>query len=341
MQSPTALPGLEGSAGIEMRRRLEAAEESEEAYHDVSKLQLMHLLLWLRRVVLQDAVLFKRDSFAQWIVKDKMFQSAEFDSFQRSLLAAMEADGGANQIDDGDQVETHQGLLAPMGTNREPSSSEVGDQEDLAIQDTPSLDVISDFSHPQLLSRSLDVNDGTPKLMDRTTPIDRHRIPSEQFQRQIRHLQQRADQQEQGHQQQEQHLVEQAALVKSVLNQQDSMDAKVNGLQTQIQTIQTMLISREDSQIKTLDAMLRGRTSDLKVETNHTSILPILLAANERSVSTALATGKVVSKSEQPFASGSLTSAPEACGSNSSQVPVPGVAKKTLNVKWALFEGGK
>lgn len=339
MQSPTALPGLEGSAGTEMMRRLEAAEESEEAYHDVSKLQLLHLLLWLRRVVLQDAALFKHETFSEWLVKDRIFQSAEFNAFQLNLLAAMETDGGVNSSDFDDrgefQSDQHTTLKTnhgphPIGTeyqdefqldqpafvktNRGSNPSEENDREGPLVAYTPGSDVNPDFANPALAPSSFDVNHCQPEPLDRATPVVQRQTQSEQLQHQIQYLQQRVDQQEQEQQRQEQHLKEQTALVRSLLCQQDSMEAKVKVLQTQIHTIQTELTGRLDAQFNTLTEMLQGVASvsppsDLNIGAGHSpareststsNVLSLLLAVNERTVSTALATTHNISEAVQP-----------------------------------------
>lgn len=334
MQSPTALPGLEGSAGIEMMRRLEAAEESEEAYHDVSKLQLLHLLLWLRRVVLQDAALFKHESFSEWLVRDRIFQSAEFNAFRLNLLATMESEGGGNpgdfdncgefQSDQHTTLETNRGphpigadyqdefqLDQPafMETNPRSNPSEGNDQEGPLVAYTPGSDAISDFASPALAPRSPNLNHCQPELLARATPVVQRHTQSEQLQHHIQNLQQRVDQQEQEQQRQEQHLKEQTALVKSLLCQQDSMEGTVRVLQTQIHTIQTELTGRKDAQFNTMTEMLQGvasvpLSSDLNTGVGHSpvresstsNILSLLFAANERTVSNAFAITQDVSE---------------------------------------------
>lgn len=68
------------------RRRLEAAKEDTDAFLDVVRLDFLHLLLWFRRVILQDASLLERDGGENAIMRYNVFRSSEFKEFQARLL---------------------------------------------------------------------------------------------------------------------------------------------------------------------------------------------------------------------------------------------------------------
>lgn len=293
MQSPTAFLGMEGSVGAEMKRRLDAVQESEEAYQDVAKLQLMHLLLWLRRVVLQDAVLFKRDQFSSWVVNDPVFHSTEFDKFQAELLAQMETDGRTNPIDVRDQEDSpfpdFPALDTKSGLSNDDAHSELSDHH-----------TDSELSYPNSAPSSTDTDDAKSEKLD-----DAASIQQQIQQHQIRKLQKRLGQQQPLRQRQEQCLQDQTALLRNVLEQQSLLESKMKIIQTQIQSqIQTMqaeLTARQDSQFSTLVVMLQGMitarslSSDPQVwnhlramESTSASPLPISKAVSDLAVSPAL-----------------------------------------------------
>ncbi|KAF9324611.1 hypothetical protein BG006_000369, partial [Podila minutissima] len=256
MMSPTAFLGLEGSPGTEMKRRLDAVQESEEAYQDVAKLQLMHLLLWLRRVVLQDAVLFTRDRFSPWIVKDPVFHSAEFNNFRVELLAKIGSDGGANPINVREQEDSPISDIPSLGANSEHSGHDTADElsdhytnSDLSVLNSASLSTGLDDAR----SRTLD---------DETAIIQQTQSDQAQLQIQIRQLQERLDQQGQLRQQQEQCLQDQTTLLRNVFEQQTSFELQMKTIHTQIQNqiqiMQTELTAQQDSQFSMLAVLLQG-----------------------------------------------------------------------------------
>ncbi|KAG0027948.1 hypothetical protein BGZ81_005151 [Podila clonocystis] len=256
MMSPTGFLGLEGFRGTEMKRRLDAVQESEEAYQDVAKLQLMHLLLWLRRVVLQDAALFKRDHFSPWVVKDPIFHSAEFKQFQAELLAKMGSDGGANRTDAREQEDSPISGSPSTGASSEHSDHDTADE--LSGHDTN-----SDLSDPILASSSTDSDNARSETLDEEA-VMKQQIQSDQahLQLQIQQLQERLDQQEQLRQQQEQCLQNQTTLFRNILEQQSSLELQMKTIQTQVQNqihaMQTELTARQDSQFSSLAILLRG-----------------------------------------------------------------------------------
>ena len=63
--SPAVYFGVGGSPTTELKRRLDAAQVSDEEYLDVVNVQVIYLLLWLRRVVFQGAVFFLFFCFAK------------------------------------------------------------------------------------------------------------------------------------------------------------------------------------------------------------------------------------------------------------------------------------
>ncbi|KAG0098326.1 hypothetical protein BGZ93_000468 [Podila epicladia] len=256
MMSPTAFLGLEGSPGTEMKRRLDAVQESEEAYQDVAKLQLMHLLLWLRRVVLQDAVLFKRDRFSPWIVKDPVFHSAEFNNFRADLLAKMGSDDGENPTNVRGQEDFPVSDIPSMGAKSE--HSDHGTADELSDHDTN-----SDLSVPNSASLSTGLNDETSRTLDDETAIHQQTQSDQaQLQLQIQQLQERLDQQEQLRRQQEQCLQDQTTLLRNVFEQQSSLELQMKtiqiNIQNQIQIMQTELAAQQDSQFGTLVVLLQG-----------------------------------------------------------------------------------
>ncbi|KAF9313202.1 hypothetical protein BG003_005492 [Podila horticola] len=259
MMSPTAFLGLEGTSGTEMKRRLDAVQESEEAYQDVAKLQLMHLLLWLRRVVLQDAALFNRDRFSPWIVKDPIFHSADFNKFQAELLAKMGSDGEENSIDVKEQEDSPIQDIPGMDTNSEYSDHDTTDEH----SDHNTNSDLSDSSSSA--SSSTESDDARSGTLDETVMQQQTQSDQAQVQLQIRQLQERLDQQEQLWQQQEQCLQNQTTLLRNVLEQQSSLESQMERFQTQIQnqirSMQAELMARQDLQFSTLAVLLQGVTA--------------------------------------------------------------------------------
>lgn len=70
-------------------RRIAAAKESLDVYMGVARLDLIHLLLWMRRIVLQDGALFLQDGATNGLLERGVFRQAEFRKFQSELLRAM------------------------------------------------------------------------------------------------------------------------------------------------------------------------------------------------------------------------------------------------------------
>ncbi|KFH74229.1 hypothetical protein MVEG_01442 [Podila verticillata NRRL 6337] len=315
MQSPTAFLGLEGSVGAEMRRRLDAVKESEEAYQDVAKLQLMHLLLWLRRVVLQDAALFKRDRFSSWVVKDPIFHSAEFGKFQAELLGQMAMDRRTNSIDVRDQEDSPVPYIPALDTKCDHSDHDT--HSEISGRDTE-----SELSYPNSAPSFTDTDDAkSEKLHDAAS------MQQETHQHQIRDLQERLDQQENLRQQQELFLQDQTVLLQNVLEQQSSLESQMKTIQTQIQnqiqTMQAELTARQDSQFSTLVVMLQGMitarslSSDPHVwnrlraiESANASTSPISKAVSDLTISPAPTSGRGISATDGGVAQVSSIPAP-------------------------------
>lgn len=316
MQSPTAFLGLEGSVGAEMKRRLDAVQESEEAYQDVAKLQLMHLLLWLRRVVLQDAALFKRDQFSSWVVKDPIFHSAEFGKFQAELLAQIAMDRRTNPIDVRDQEDSPVPDIPTLDTKSDLSDHDT--QSEISDSDTD-----SELSYPNSAPSSTYTDDAKSEKLD-----DAVSIQQETQQHQIRDLHERLVQQENLRQQQELFLQDQTILLRNVLEQQSSLESQMKTIHTQIQhqiqTMQAELTARQDSQFSTLVVMLQGMitarslSSDPHVwnrlraieSTNASTPPPISKAVSDLAVSPAPTTFRGISTADGGVAPVSLIPAP-------------------------------
>lgn len=75
--------------GAARSRRVEAAQESMEEYLRVAILGFIHVLLFFRRIVLQDAVLLIRDLSTNNALSDGVFNTLDFEPFSAELLMSM------------------------------------------------------------------------------------------------------------------------------------------------------------------------------------------------------------------------------------------------------------
>ncbi|KAF9391338.1 hypothetical protein CPB97_006834 [Podila verticillata] len=64
-------------------------EEGKMKYKEEARKGFLNLLLWLRRVILQDAVLFFLDNSLNSALRDPVFSTPEFELFKTDLLACM------------------------------------------------------------------------------------------------------------------------------------------------------------------------------------------------------------------------------------------------------------
>lgn len=120
-------------------------------------MQVMHLLLWPHRVVLQDAVLSLCDQFAVRVTKGAFFQSAEFMAFSEDLPKAMRTGGGTNaeDVDDRSELQWGQAETVTTGerTNRNGSVDHVDiylGQSAKQIQSTMVIRKSSSWTYPLL-----------------------------------------------------------------------------------------------------------------------------------------------------------------------------------------------
>lgn len=123
--------------GAGRQRRVAAAKESIDEYAGVARLDHLHLLLWMRRIVLQDAVLFFEDGATNRLLDHAIFQRAEFKKFRSDLLRTMGTDN-SNQYQ---YQELHRELSdstslseSEFGQNRFSSMIEAPQQEEIAGQ---------------------------------------------------------------------------------------------------------------------------------------------------------------------------------------------------------------
>jgi len=125
----------ETAQGAGRQRRVAAANESIDEYAGVARLDHLHLLVWMRRIVLQDAALFIEDGATNRLLDHAVFQRAEFKKFRSDLLRAMGTDN-SNQYE---YQELHRELSSStslseseVGQNRFSSSIEEPQQEEVA-----------------------------------------------------------------------------------------------------------------------------------------------------------------------------------------------------------------
>ncbi|KAI9237393.1 MAG: hypothetical protein BYD32DRAFT_461633 [Podila humilis] len=89
MQNPSP-PGPSTQPGAAKTRRLEALRDSRPKYREEAWRGFLDLLLWLRRVILQDAVMFMHDNSLNSVLRDPVFSTPEFEQFKTDLLASIE-----------------------------------------------------------------------------------------------------------------------------------------------------------------------------------------------------------------------------------------------------------
>lgn len=121
--------------GAGRQRRVAAAKESIDEYAGVARLDHLHLLLWMRRIVLQDAALFFEDGATNRLLDHAIFQRAEFKKFRSDLLRAM----GTDNSNPYQYQELHQELSdstslseSDVGQNRFSSMIDAPQQEETA-----------------------------------------------------------------------------------------------------------------------------------------------------------------------------------------------------------------
>lgn len=90
MQNP-APPGPSTQPGAAKARRMKVLRESRLKYKEEARRGFLDLLLWLRRVILQDAAMFMHDNSFNSVLRDPVFSTPEFEQFKTDLLASIEA----------------------------------------------------------------------------------------------------------------------------------------------------------------------------------------------------------------------------------------------------------
>lgn len=181
--------------------------------------------------------------------------------FQLSQAATLETDRGANEVNEGGQVEFQLNRHASGRTNYRPNQSKMNDQEDHPISDTSGLNTNADLANSVFMSRSPDLANIYYEHLDRATSIVLKHTGHDQLRHHIQDLGERLDQQEQLRQQQTQLDQEEAVLVQSLLGRQGSLEAQMTCLQTQLQALQTELASQQDSHFSVLVAMIHEMSS--------------------------------------------------------------------------------
>ncbi|KAG0195233.1 hypothetical protein BGX28_001900, partial [Mortierella sp. GBA30] len=82
------------------KKRAEATGEQIHSHYDIAKRGVLLLLVWLRRVILEDAALFRNDNAINHILAHDIFtwrrnatdDKPAFETFQELLISAMEED---------------------------------------------------------------------------------------------------------------------------------------------------------------------------------------------------------------------------------------------------------
>ncbi|KAG0336800.1 hypothetical protein BG000_006167 [Podila horticola] len=89
MMDPLALPVSSSKPGEARTRRVAAAQVSKDAYLELTRKNFLTLLLWFRRIILQDGALFIRDGALNGCVSHAVFSTQEFEQFKTHLLKKM------------------------------------------------------------------------------------------------------------------------------------------------------------------------------------------------------------------------------------------------------------
>ncbi|KFH67341.1 hypothetical protein MVEG_06075 [Podila verticillata NRRL 6337] len=112
-------------------QRIAAGQVSHESYLETARLNLLHFLLWCRRVILQDTCLFLKNGDVNGLIMSPVFQSPEFEKFKTDLLKAMDNDAGPTR-DYGEGPVVFKNIEAMEGveTTSEPSTPARGHQRD-------------------------------------------------------------------------------------------------------------------------------------------------------------------------------------------------------------------
>lgn len=106
--------------GAGRERRIAAAKDSLDVYSGVARLDLIHLLLWMRRIVLQDGALFLQDGATNRLLEHGVFRRAEFKKFQSDFLRAMGTHDGNSYQDQ----EIYREMSVSTSLNEAPSLSD-------------------------------------------------------------------------------------------------------------------------------------------------------------------------------------------------------------------------
>lgn len=117
--------------GAERSRRVEAAQVSMEEYLRVASLGFIHVLLFFRRIVLQDAVIFISELSTNNALENEVFYSPDFELFSADLLKSMAETKAPRQaqvpalansplVQDGPRINGVTSIAEPLPRRNEP-----------------------------------------------------------------------------------------------------------------------------------------------------------------------------------------------------------------------------
>ncbi|KAG0033631.1 hypothetical protein BGZ81_007889, partial [Podila clonocystis] len=260
--------------GAGRQRRIAAAKESLDVYSGVARLDLIHLLLWMRRIVLQDGALFLQDGATNRLLERGVFRQAEFRQFQSDLIRAMGTHSG-NPCQDQElyrelNVSTSQNV-APSLSDSEAGQIGAGSMIEAPQQEEGIGYWITHGNHHELCKR--------PPSMAESEEGKQESPPSQQqqLQEQVAGLQQQVEEQaqmiRQQMEQQEKERQQRETEYRRILDQLSQQTRLAEELKQRLDGQQRMILPRSplsppaDGMAvggKSLDPIVRGRTPHIQ-----------------------------------------------------------------------------
>ncbi|KAG0007880.1 hypothetical protein BGZ82_005048, partial [Podila clonocystis] len=90
-EQPELKDGSAATLTKQLKNQSEGLKRKLHSYFDIAKEGLLTLLLWFRRVIIQDAVLFLRDRATNHLLEHEIFKDELFKDYSTRLLATMES----------------------------------------------------------------------------------------------------------------------------------------------------------------------------------------------------------------------------------------------------------
>ncbi|KAG0091915.1 hypothetical protein BGZ92_011363 [Podila epicladia] len=279
MKSPSASPGPGLKQGDARVRRLEAAQENMDEYLGVARLDLLHLFLWLRRIVLQDMALFIHEKSRNDLVRHEVFASPEFMRFQTDLLARMDehvpvpgpdmgSTSGSSPAVQHDRRNSGTSAKGPTSHGR-PKRRHIGSRQHLLDEQSQEVDKSSSYD-PTHSGQDLHEDDMDERRVDSQGLqqwIDQDRVRLQQAHTSLNNvLQREQDRQHKPRERelrriQQDHAQEKAHVVGRIVR----MEQKLDQQSEQLQLIRQQLV-RQDEYIKGLEKAQRGELLELECQ---------------------------------------------------------------------------